>query len=319
MLMKEVQERFPEAVFIEVFGHYLPMVLTPTAELTEPLKLVFPFAKGFLRVSGADHVTLLQGLCTQDLKKWQLGQTGRNLFPDNHGKVVFDCFTLKEEGQILLVADPGEEENLKRMIEFYTITEDVTVEKVQGYEIFFLLGQEPMEEEGLKSLFQLDTNQGQLRVVLAEEGENGFSSLMEQGYQPIGFEQFEEIRPAFGFARAGVDFNRDHLPQEAGLEHAVNFNKGCYVGQEPISRVAFRGRLKRKLGLIKGDQPILNGSPLMLGEDQLGVVTSGSSLCIGGQYYALAYLDTHWMLEGSESLVSGEGSYELAQRVERHD
>ncbi|MGH9337790.1 MAG: glycine cleavage T C-terminal barrel domain-containing protein, partial [Vicinamibacteria bacterium] len=99
--------------------------------------------------------------------------------------------------------------------------------------------------------------------------------------------RIEASRPRFG-----VDMDESHLPQEASLDEAISFQKGCYIGQEYVVRLAHRGHVNRKLrGLrIAGMIPALPGAPVLRDDAEVGVVTSSAPSPAFGCALALAYL-----------------------------
>ena len=84
----------------------------------------------------------------------------------------------------------------------------------------------------------------------------------------------EARRIADGVPRFLVDFTAANLVQEAGLEAAVSFDKGCYLGQETVARLHYRGRPNRRLCGVALDGPATAGASLFLGERAVGVLTS---------------------------------------------
>ena len=79
-----------------------------------------------------------------------------------------------------------------------------------------------------------------------------------------------------GMARFGTDFGPDSLPQETAIEGAVNYEKGCYLGQEVVARLHYRGQVARGLRSIRfgSDQLPGKGSKLLFGGREAGIVTS---------------------------------------------
>ncbi len=85
----------------------------------------------------------------------------------------------------------------------------------------------------------------------------------------------EIVRVESGRPRYGVDLDDSVIPQEAGLnERAVNFEKGCYVGQETVARLFYRGKPNRHLRGLRLSEPVASGEPLRLGEREVGRVGS---------------------------------------------
>ena len=294
-IMNQISKEFPDAQFIEVGPHRLPLNLTTVDQLTSPIRAFFPFAKGVIRVTGKDRKSFLHGLCTADVNKLEPLTGTRTVFTDKNGKVHFDCLLYQGAEEILLFCDPGEEEGLTKHLDFYLIVEDVQLALTEEWDCFYIFTEEgEANPDGFLSFAPQKKENGEARPLVCKREENGFSALLEADYQAIGFELYEEIRPAFELSRAGIDFDSQRLPQEAALEDWVNFTKGCYLGQEPISRIAYRGRVKHKLTCFKALNPVPSGAAIVSGDKELGMITSGSSLKVRGSFYALGYLDTHW-------------------------
>ena len=107
---------------------------------------------------------------------------------------------------------------------------------------------------------------------------------------PIGAETRETLRIEQGLPRFGVDFDDSNLPAEAGVvERAVSFTKGCYVGQEPIVRLAHRGHANRELRRLRLAAALALPATLLDGERDVGRVTSSAGLPEGGAA-ALGYV-----------------------------
>jgi len=102
-----------------------------------------------------------------------------------------------------------------------------------------------------------------------------FGTLVESGVQRLSGDEYEAYRVIAGVPRFGVDFDSSYLPQEAALERAVHFKKGCYLGQEAVA-MAQRGKVKRRIRLLEG-----TGAPV-LGELRHGDVNVGSVTSIAG-------------------------------------
>jgi folate-binding protein YgfZ len=93
---------------------------------------------------------------------------------------------------------------------------------------------------------------------------------------PDGDEAAAEVaRVESGRPRYGLDLDDSVIPQEAGLnERAVSFTKGCYVGQETVARLHYRGKPNRRLLGVKLDEPLPSGTELRLGEKVVGKLGS---------------------------------------------
>jgi tRNA-modifying protein YgfZ len=101
-------------------------------------------------------------------------------------------------------------------------------------------------------------------------------ALITAGAEPVNEEAAEVVRVESGRPRYGVDLAPEAvIPQEAGLnERAVSFEKGCYVGQETVARLHWRGKPNRHLRGLRLSEPVPAGTVLRAGEKEVGAVTS---------------------------------------------
>ncbi|MGH2770833.1 MAG: YgfZ/GcvT domain-containing protein, partial [Actinomycetota bacterium] len=103
-------------------------------------------------------------------------------------------------------------------------------------------------------------------------------------------EEYEALRVLAGLPRFGVDFDEGYLPQEAAMERAVHFQKGCYLGQEAVA-MAQRGRVKRRLRHLCFEKTPFIGEIFRMGE-QMGRVTSIAAGFSGSEGYGIATIKT---------------------------
>ena len=113
---------------------------------------------------------------------------------------------------------------------------------------------------------------GALAVTLA--------SLTAAGGTPATQEDYEVLRATHGLARDRVDFDEGFLPQEAALERAVHFSKGCYLGQEAVAMTQ-RGRVKRRLRHLRFTGPARAGVVRHQGQEAGRVTSVGDGFGIG--------------------------------------
>ena len=105
----------------------------------------------------------------------------------------------------------------------------------------------------------------------AEDAEAVRAALLGAGAVPADGDAAEIRRVETGRPRYGVDLDDSVIPQEAGLnERAVSFTKGCYVGQETVARLHYRGKPNRHLRGLRLDGPAETGAALVLGEREVG-------------------------------------------------
>jgi folate-binding protein YgfZ len=112
-------------------------------------------------------------------------------------------------------------------------------------------------------------------VCAADDRERVRAALLGSGADEVDEAAAEIVRVQSGRPRYGVDIDDGTIPQEAGLnERAVSFTKGCYVGQETVARLHWRGKPNRHLRGLRLSAPVAPGTPLAAGEREVGRVTS---------------------------------------------
>jgi len=133
--------------------------------------------------------------------------------------------------------------------------------------------------------------------------------LLAAGALPVGSEALEMLRIVSGTPRYGVDIRERDLPQETEQARALNFNKGCYVGQEIVERIRSRGAVHRKFtGFVaEGAAQITAGTKIVAVEKEVGEITSSACLQLraGSKTVALGYIRREVGVPGREVMIGG--------------
>jgi aminomethyltransferase len=118
-----------------------------------------------------------------------------------------------------------------------------------------------------------------------------WEALVAAGAMPVGTEALEKWRIAAGIPRYGIDIRERDLPQETGQEQALNFNKGCYIGQEIVERIRSRGAVHRRFTgfSFEGQASPLPGTKILHDGREVGEITSATALP-SGKAIGLGYL-----------------------------
>jgi len=138
---------------------------------------------------------------------------------------------------------------------------------------------------------------------LSEAGQSFTAAWVGEHAQDI-------LRVEAGIPRYGIDFSEENLLLEVGLEQAVSFNKGCYLGQEVVERIRSRGHVNRKLCglLLEGQQPAQAGDPLRANGKEVGHITSSVLSPRLKRPIALGYLNKDFWRPGTELSARGDGT-----------
>jgi folate-binding protein YgfZ len=258
----------------------------------------FPGPRTRVRVTGVDRLRYLNGQLSNDLRRLVPGEAMPSLVLTAKGKLCADVFIWIDAESLVVEGDVSLEESLPARLERYAVSDDVAFE---------LIPQDPQRCHvfGLRA-----AGEGGLRIRrLGVEGldlRGAPENLMEASNDEI-----ELLRIERGIPRWGNELSEEILPQEAGLDRiAVDFNKGCYVGQEVVSRIHSVGRVNRCLCGFVGDFDPLKGSAATLlasGGHKAGRLTSAAYHPELQRAVSLGYVHTQ-VPDSSFSVVDESGA-----------
>jgi folate-binding protein YgfZ len=213
-----------------------------SADLSERVKL---------RLIGADRVRYLNGQVTCDVRRIAVGQSIPGCLLSAKGKLAADIYITATEHALFIDADAELREALLARIERYIIADDVTVEDVTDeYRLVHLFGP--------AASAPADFGDGVLVAKAERLGKPGLDLLIPAGAWAKVAERLpcshidprllEALRIEAGIPRWGTELGENTLPPEAGLDRThIDYHKGCYVGQEVISRLKSVGHVNRQL------------------------------------------------------------------------
>jgi folate-binding protein YgfZ len=236
--------------------------------------------RGKLILRGAEAADFLQGQVTNDIVGLAPGTGCYALLLNHKGKVRVDMRVLRGPDWIWIDCAKGALPVIDHMIRTYGIGRDIRREDVtDSRTIVSVLG--PRAREALAVDVPDEENafaesDGALYVatdlgvdVIAPAG------ALPEGIETVSEEAAECLRVESGRPRLGYDFDSDTIPQEAGLnERGVSFTKGCYVGQETVARLHYKGKPNRHLRGLRLSAPAERGDELRLGERVVGTLGS---------------------------------------------
>jgi len=261
--------------------------------LTEGCGLVDRAGRGRLALTGPERREVLHGQVTQDIETLEPGHGRYAALLTHKGKMLSDLRVLDLGDELLLSCERAGLQELFNMIRRYKLGADVELHKrtLEMGELS-LIGPDARRIAGVTELGPDEHDNvratiGEHDVLLvatdlgvdvfcdAEATEGVRGTLLAAGAAEVTEAAAELVRVESGRPRYGVDVDDNTIPQEAGLnERAVSFTKGCYVGQETVARLFYRGKPNRHLRGLKLSAPVEPGTPLRLGEKEVGRVTS---------------------------------------------
>ena len=221
-------------------------------------------------LEGPDADRFLQGLVTNDVIGLAVGGSCRALLLDNKGHINADMRVIRTGPQdFTLVTGSGHAERLVTLLDEYHFSEDVDIVGPEPFACVTLsdVNQSPIAGADL-------VLPGLVPGTIDAIGVDAGPIIAAAGAAPLDAAVLEARRIAAGVPIFGVDFTSANLVQEAGLETTVSFDKGCYLGQETVARVHYRGQVNLRLRGVLLGAPVPAGTTVHAGDRQVGVLTS---------------------------------------------
>jgi tRNA-modifying protein YgfZ len=261
--------------------------------ITEAGGLLDRSDRGKLALSGADAAGFLQGQVSNDVESLTPGTGCYAAFLTPKGKMLGDVRILNAGEELLLDTERATLQALFNMIRRFSIGYQVELHKrTVECGLLSLIGPDAARLAGADGLpseehahIPLSIGGTQARAIRTDVGldvlcdaadtEALRALLEESGAVAIGEAAAECLRVERGRPRYGIDLDDTVIPQEAGLnERAVSFTKGCYVGQETVARLFYRGKPNRQLRGLRLTDPAEPGEELLLEGRPVGRLTS---------------------------------------------
>jgi hypothetical protein len=280
------------------------------------MKAAFLPDRGVVKVSGEDARNFLNGLITTDLEQLRpgLGRFGALLTPQ--GKIITD-FLITEApsghgGGFLIDAPRALAKGLADKLGFYKLRAKVVVENLSdSLGVLAAWDGEPAMQPDLSFADPRNAALG-WRILIPEELKQKLADLI--GADLVDSDAYEAHRIATGVPRGGLDFMYgDAFPHETNMDrlHGVDFDKGCYVGQEVVSRMQHRGTARTRTVKIILDGPSPEaGTTILAGDKAVGTIGSTA----GQNGLALVRIDrVADALDAGLSLTAGGLGLRLAE------
>jgi folate-binding protein YgfZ len=264
-------------------------------------------------VRGSEAADFIQGQVSNDVEALRPGSGCYATILNAKGKLRTDLRVLRLDDSFWLDTEAIGHAVLNHMLQTYSLGRDVQFEDVT-------------ESRALVSVIGPDAREAlQVELPAAEhsfvQGEHGLYVVTNLGVDVIGEpglelglpaaseEAAECVRIESGRPRLGYDMDAETMPQEAGInERAVSFTKGCYVGQETVARLHYRGRPNRHLRGLRLPEPVERGTEIVFGEKVVGRV---GSTCVSPRLGPIALALVRREAEPGDNVTVNGGSAEV--------
>lgn len=267
---------------------------------------------GVITVGGTDARAWLHDLVTADVEGLPDRASRRCLLLTPTGRIRADFHIAAVDGSYLLLQAPDQPDRVDAILRPYVLSSDVEVTDVgDRSEVVAVLDGSAVEvSAGSVVLSPSVLGPGRDVVVPSGDVSRLRERLRASGLIEADAGDLEARRIRRGEPRMGVDFGPEALPAETGLEHTIDFTKGCFLGQESVAKVRNLGHPPRVLLHVRSGAPLARGARVVAGATVVGEVTSAVEDSDG----VAAIVRVRWD-SASEQLATDAGPLSL-QRVE---
>jgi folate-binding protein YgfZ len=259
-------------------------------QLREECGLLDRSDRGKLLLTGPDAAEYLQGQLTNDVEALEPGEGCYAALLDRKGHMQADMRVLRTPAdEVWIDTEPEALAASRRHLEMYAIGREVGLADVSEKRgLFSLIGPRSVEVAGTAALprnaceeaavagtdcLAVGTREGIDLIAPGAEIERLRGALLEGGAVEVSSAAAEILRIESGIPRFGAEMGTETMPAEAGIvERAVSFTKGCYIGQETVARLHYKGKPNRHLRGLRLSAPAQPGAPLYLGKREVGRV-----------------------------------------------
>ena len=331
------------AVFAERQGWLLPIHFGNASAEYKAVRsaagLIDRCHRGLLQVTGPDRFSFLQGMLSNDLRDIKPGEGQYATVLNQQGKVLGDVRVLQSENSYYLDLWAVVRDKIVAHLNRYLVADEVEIaDRSEGYGILSIQGPRSIgllqklvtrgelpDQPARHTIVEVDS----VKICVVHDshtGEAGFDLIIPVQALPsiaqratdlgqpfsamwVGEEAQNTLRIEAGIPRYGPDITEDNLLLETGLEHAVSFKKGCYLGQEVVERIRSRGHVNKKLCglLLDGQRPPRAGASISAAGKNIGAITSSVYSPALARPVALGYLHRDFWTLGTIVSVNREG------------
>ena len=279
--------------------------------------------RGLISVWGKEAVQFLDGLISNDMKTLEDGAEMLAAFPNAQGRLLAVVRVLRQGDRFLFETEDAIREKVFNNLFRFTYAGDFFVEDLsEQYRYFELFGfdAEPSFTVGLLTQAEPPASAGGVTLTLkstsghfipSDDADNFRSNLVGAKAVEISDDLYKVLRIESGIPKYGVDMDETTIVPELGIDGLISYKKGCYIGQEIIARIHFRGHVAKQLTGVVRSEPgtvatgFLSGAELKTVDDKnAGRITSVTFSPKLGKMIGLGFVRFDYLEEGTELLIS---------------
>jgi folate-binding protein YgfZ len=215
--------------------------------------------RGLISVRGKEAVQFLDGMVTSDMKTLESGEQTLAAFPNAQGRLLAVVRIKRGVEGFYVETEESTRASVFQNLFRFTYAGDFLVADISdnfGYFELFNCSTKLLPAMGIS--FTSPTSIGRFHELWNADGFR--TQLLEDGAMAINGDLYETLRIEHGFPKYGVDMDEMTIVPELGLDGLISYNKGCYIGQEIIARIHFRGHVAKRLtGLVSVPPAVVGG------------------------------------------------------------
>jgi len=292
---------------------------------------------GRLRITGKDRISFLNGLLTNDISQLKENAGQRSALLNSKARVLADLHLYAQPDGLLIDTAESPASRVKEILDRFIITEDVQIQD-SSQDLVQLTVQGPRSSQAIKEVLgpeaqdleQLEQKTLGPSTIIARDrtGQTGYDMILpaleaepvwhgfllnggDLGLNPVGSQALEILRLEAGYPKYATDIDENTIVLEAGFKDAINFNKGCYLGQEVVARATHIGRVNKQLVRLEVEtkDSVSPRSKLTSDGRDAGFITSAAFSPGLGRVASLGYANREFAKEGTRvNVQSGETS-----------
>jgi folate-binding protein YgfZ len=265
--------------------------------------------RGLIAVWGDEAVQFLDGLITNNVKTFGDGEQMLAAFPNAQGRLMAVVRVLRQGDRFLFETEEATREKLLQNLFRFTFAGEFFVDDLsENYRYFeivtadgreFKISDLEFEISDAARVLSFSSRMGRSLFVPVEVGDDVRGRLIDNGIRQLSDEQIETLRIEAGIPKYGIDMDESTVVPELGIEGLISYNKGCYIGQEIIARIHFRGHVAKQLTGLVSDATLVSGTDLTAGGKNAGRITSAAYSPKLGKNIALAFVRYEHLAPGT--------------------
>ena len=279
--------------------------------------------RGLIAVWGKEAVQFLDGLVSNDMKTLVDGGQMLAAFPNAQGRLLAVVRVLRQGDRFLFETEEATREKVFQNLFRFTFAGDFFVEDLSDQYMYFeMVGANGSEPGAVATGFLFASTRLAGHFISIDSADAFRSEQTSLGTVEITGELYEVLRVENGIPKYGIDMDDTTIVPEIGIDGLISYNKGCYIGQEIIARIHFRGHVAKQLtGLILSEPPAIPAIVGGVGDHtdasetltvqsadgkNAGRITSFTYSPKLGQWIALAFVRYAHLAAGTELIADGQ-------------